>query len=333
MTYKVNWDKGVFAVPDSVVPLLKLATSKAIKVLLYILKNKSDDNITDSLGIEGEDLEEAISFWYNSGVFIKDNGEATMEKITDSSENTQTKETESIARSNNSTHSKNSSYYPEEIARKIMESDKMKYLFDSVENTLGHPLTYSEQRSVIWMSEDLKLPHEVIIMIYGYACSISRFSVSYIDKLACDWCDEGINTVTLADAKILELQKVKSLADKCVSRMFLSRKLNKKENETVKGWADKNIDIEIIMCAYDTMIDYIGKISFSYMDKILTDWMEHGIKTPEQAEKYIAEHEKRKPKKISGNKKPTINKSSLDFNRIMEYAKNTPLGQDSTSGK
>lgn len=333
MTYKINWDSGVFAVPDNVIPLLKFANAKAVKTLLYILKNKSDDNISNELGIDGEDLDEAISFWYNSGVFVRDN--TNIKPQTGVNENIPVIENIALNEENNSkSHSKNSSYYPEEIARKVLESDKMKYLFDSVENTLGHPLTYSEQKSIVWMSEDLKLPHEVIIMIFGYACSVNHFSVSYIDKIASDWCEEGINTVPLADAKILELQKVKSLSDKCVSRMFLSRKLNKKETEIVREWADKNIDIELIMCAYDTMIDYIGKISFSYMNTILSDWLSHGINTPEKAGKYIAEHDKSKPKKTAdNNKKIKQNKSSFDLNQIMEYAKNTPLGQDSGSIK
>ena len=42
MNYRINWENsdGVFAVPDNVIDSLKLANGKAVKVLLYILKNK-----------------------------------------------------------------------------------------------------------------------------------------------------------------------------------------------------------------------------------------------------------------------------------------------------
>lgn len=39
MDYKVNWDSGgVFAVPDAAAEALRLASGKALKVLIYMLK-------------------------------------------------------------------------------------------------------------------------------------------------------------------------------------------------------------------------------------------------------------------------------------------------------
>ena len=38
MDYKVNWDSGgVFAVPDAAAEALRLASGKALKVLIYML--------------------------------------------------------------------------------------------------------------------------------------------------------------------------------------------------------------------------------------------------------------------------------------------------------
>lgn len=72
MNLKVNWDGGVFAVPDCAADGLKLASGKAVKVLLYIMRYKNDDDITERLGISEEDLEDAYSYWEQVGVLYKD---------------------------------------------------------------------------------------------------------------------------------------------------------------------------------------------------------------------------------------------------------------------
>ena len=65
MGFRINWDCGnVFAVPDSAVDKgLKLASGKAVKVLMYIMRFKSDEGIYDYIGISSEDEEEELSYW------------------------------------------------------------------------------------------------------------------------------------------------------------------------------------------------------------------------------------------------------------------------------
>lgn len=70
--YKVNWNSGgIFVVPDTVEEHLKLASGKAVKVLLEIMKNKEASDIKRicrNTGVPEEDVEDALSFWYQVGV-------------------------------------------------------------------------------------------------------------------------------------------------------------------------------------------------------------------------------------------------------------------------
>ncbi|MDE6596820.1 MAG: DNA replication protein DnaD, partial [Oscillospiraceae bacterium] len=74
MKYMVNWGggDGVFAVPDFAADCLKLASGKAVKLLLYILKNKITDidfgAFSNALDISAEDAEDAVSYWQQVGV-------------------------------------------------------------------------------------------------------------------------------------------------------------------------------------------------------------------------------------------------------------------------
>ena len=72
MNYKVNWScsDGAFAVPDSAVDNIKLASGKAAKVLFYIMRYKTaaTENAADiaaqlDKNMTAEDVEDSLSFW------------------------------------------------------------------------------------------------------------------------------------------------------------------------------------------------------------------------------------------------------------------------------
>ena len=55
MDYKVNWDSGgVFAVPDAAAEALRLASGKALKVLIYMLKYRRLPDDPDEIGVTGK---------------------------------------------------------------------------------------------------------------------------------------------------------------------------------------------------------------------------------------------------------------------------------------
>ena len=77
MNYKVNWScsDGAFAVPDSAVDNIKLASGKAAKVLFYIMRYKTaaTENAADiaaqlDKNMTAEDVEDSLSFWEQVGV-------------------------------------------------------------------------------------------------------------------------------------------------------------------------------------------------------------------------------------------------------------------------
>ena len=82
MNYKVNWSAadGAFAVPDNVADnYIKLASGKAVKVLIYIMRHKTadDENAADiaekiDKHMSAEDVEDAFSYWEQVGVNLHD---------------------------------------------------------------------------------------------------------------------------------------------------------------------------------------------------------------------------------------------------------------------
>lgn len=317
MKYKINWDDGVFAVPDCVADSLKLASGKAVKVLLYILKFKSEDGICEALGITGEDLEDALSYWKSVGVMYSEGEQPAVREAPAAVQKAPTalpKAAKAVS--------------AEEIAARIGESAEIKTLLESIESSMARPLTFDDQRTVIWIYDHLGLPPEVILMLVNYCVGIGRANMHYIEKTAVSWADEGIDSSAAADAKILVLQRNNTLSAKCANRMNLNRKLTARENEYVAKWAAAEADIELIMNAYERTVDATGKVSFPYMNKMIAEWTANGVKTSAEADEYSARTAPaaKNTRRASGqNDAASEGEPSFDLDLIMEHAKNTPL--------
>lgn len=324
MNYRFNWDNGVFAVPDSVADGLKLAGGKALKVIMYMLRFKTDEGICEYLGITHEDLEDAVSYWEQVGVIRRDDSLHVAVTPTVNAVNTPAVSAQKAVSVPQPRPSK--ALTADEIAARVNEAGEIKHLFDAIESTLARILTFDDQRTLIWIHDHLGLKAEVILMLVNYCTAIGKSNMHYIEKVAVTWAEEGIDDSQKADNKILILQRNHTLASKCISRMNLNRQLTKKENEIVSSWADADVDIELIMNAYDRTVNSTGKVSFPYMNKIIGEWIANGIKTPAEADEYAAKTAPKKPQtRQNGKNKKSDEKPSFDLDLIMEHAKNTSL--------
>ena len=324
MKYKVNWDSGgVFAVPDLAADCLKLASGKAVKVLLYILKNRICNIELDAfaeIGVSAEDAEDAVSYWQQVGLlYTGEAAPAVTETVSEKNVSPAVTE-DSAAQKAKDRAAKMIS--PKEIADRVENSSEIKFLFTSAETTLGKMLNYTEQRTLIWLHDYYSIAPDLLLMIMDFSKQINTASIGYIEKIAISWHDSGITTHEQAEREIIALQSYFSAEGQVAARLELNRKLTPTEKNFVHEWTDKGISIDLIIYAYERTIDNIGKVKFSYMDKILTDWHEKGISTVNEAKLDIKESPS---KDKSADKKERDNKHSYDLDLLVEHAmNNTP---------
>lgn len=320
MKYKINWDSGVFAVPDCAADGLKLASGKAVKVLLYILRYKSDNGICENLGITEEDLEDAVSFWQNMGVFLTDS--VTPAAPPPKTETMPKRTPEDIGIPDRAMSAG-------EVAGRINSSDDLKMLIDAIQSSLGRQLSFNDLSSLLKIYDELELNSEVILMLVNYCAGIGKANMSYISKMAVSWSDEGIDSSAAADAKILSLQKSKSLYEQCARQMSLNRSLTKREKELVSAWSSSGADIDLIMNAFERTVDSTGKISFPYMNKILTQWLDNGIRTTSEADDFSEKTAPKRRAAVVGNTVRAVGNGSESFDSalsdIIEMSKTTPI--------
>ncbi len=332
MRYLVNWGggNGVFAVPDAVADSLKLAGGKAVKVLLYILKNKISDidlsEVGKAVGVTEEDVEDALSYWQHVGIIYADGTAPADIRQRNNVKSESMSDVKDMTAAKNEHEKAAKMISPEEIAERVKNSDDIKFLFRSAEASFGRLLNYTEQRTLLWLRDYCGMAPDILLMIIDFSVQINKANISYIEKIAMSWHNKGITTHKQASDEMIALQKYFSLEGQIVAKLGLDRTLTPTEKKFIQEWADKGFSIDLIVYSYEKTIDNIGKVKFSYMNKILFSWQEKGISTVAAAKTDTPESSGSPvSKKSSKTAYPDSDKHSYDLDRLVEHAmNNTP---------
>lgn len=331
MGYKMNmglWS-SVFAVPSKIVDEnLKLAGEDALKVILYLLRHSdklfSESELMNATGIKSaERLCDALNFWSernlinieDENIFPQANDE--IKAIEKQVEQAEIKINNQINASVSKVElSRPPRYSPQEISRKVKESNRSQQVFLLAEKLYGRPLKHSEQQILMEIIEYASLPCDVTMMLLEFCHSIGKTSLHYIHKTAISWAEEEINTIELADARIKDIRNELDVYSELRREMEYNSAFSKKQKEYISTWTKKlNFSVKMILAAYQITLDNAGKLSFNYMNKVLENWYSKGYTTVEQVQ---AESEKRKAEKQEENDS-SFNVDELEMLALDKY--------------
>jgi len=187
-----------------------------------------------------------------------------------------------------------------EIEYSKMSNPEIRSLFDEIEKKYGRMLTHKDIESIYIFYDFYKLPSDVILFLFDFCINRNKRRMSYIEKVALDWAENGINSVEKAkDHVCLFLTENEDILSILKAMGITGRFVTSFENELISKWKDDyGFDINMILLACEK------KASFKYADKVLESWHKKGIKTieaakkesEEHAEKYHKDHEHKKSK-------------------------------------
>ncbi len=104
--------------------------------------------------------------------------------------------------------------------------------------------------------------------------------------------DNFYNLLTMeADTK--QKLQIKSDIFSLFESDFFGRPINNMEYEIINAWLEKGYSEELITCALKEAI-YNGASNLRYIDKILYEWHKKGLKTKEDVDQNLKEHQKNK---------------------------------------
>ena len=140
-----------------------------------------------------------------------------------------------------------------------------------VSGFLGKTLSSADIEVLYSMYDYYRLPVEVIVVMIEYFVSRGITTMRKLEKEAQKWSQNSIDTVAKAKKHIKKREELLSYAGS-VKRIIGAneRKLTTKELEFVSKWqSELGAACEQIKEAYEITIDKTGKLSFSYMNKVL----------------------------------------------------------------
>ena len=317
----------MFAVPAAVADhLLRLASHDQLKVLLYVLCH-ADQTLTCSevgkaCNVSPDSVEEALVFWENVNVIRNAHVTPTV-SVQHSASADQPAEPAAVPQSapepakpqavlQSSSSAVN--MMPSEIAERRKQNPAVAAAFTEVESHAGRMLTHTELKSLIWMLEYLGMQPDALIMLAVYCLRISAFQVRYMEKVAITWQERGICTHGQVEEEIRRMEAARSYTGQVMRQLRMSRQPTEKQQSFIDRWQSMQMPAEMIGVAAEFSRDYNDdRISFPYMDKIISGWHANGIRSAEEARRASADFLAKKKQQNTekpAKKKPTGSSTS-----------------------
>ncbi|MBQ7751344.1 MAG: DnaD domain protein [Clostridia bacterium] len=257
------------------------ANATFVKIYIYLLmlgekkEVKSFKEIAETLGILESDLVNAVEYWQENGLIFADGENVCFGKADINHEPIQKHD-----------YAEEEVSETQSIAEAISSNAELSDMFMLAQEILGKTITENDMQTIYWLYQDLKMPIEVILLLIEYCVSKGKNRISYIEKVAVSWNEMGLNNVE-AVTNYLKSEEQKTGFLYSVRRLMgiADRNLSQIEEQYLTKWHNEfMMSEEMIALAYEYCIIQTAKLSFPYMDKIITRWHTEGITTVADAE-------------------------------------------------
>ncbi len=253
-----------FSVPNRVADgLLNIATGAQLKVLLFLLRYDKlahdTEEIAQFCNLTADEVDAAVRFWIKENIFALENGKLRLVSAV-------------------------KTVVPRELPRVqptiILEETGADFraMVAEIQRITGKVVNQPLLTVFYNMTENLRFSHEMVVQMVAYCNKAGKYTARYLETLAVDWHDEGINTFEAAEAKIRRLEETRSLLNRLKRAFGIATNFSAKQREMIEGWSKKGISEELILEAYNRCMDNKGQMSFAYINKILENWSSLGYK-------------------------------------------------------
>lgn len=286
MNYSIDYKafSSIFAVPTDVVEkYIRVCSGTALKVLLCILANPKETvttaRLSGELGFPPDDIDEALEYWRKTGILAVSNP-LSLEKQAVYHQERLAPAAPKVLKI---TTKKNMSI--QEINQLSQTDPNIGALVNECQSIMGRTLSPSEIEVLCSLYTYAGLSPEYILLVVMYCVSKEKNSLRYIEKVAYSMLEKEIDTYEKAEQFLAE-SSGRETNEGAVKAAFgiYERRLTSQEKKFVDTWFNTyRFDIPLIKLAYERTIDNIGKLSFPYINSILSSWHEKGISSPKEA--------------------------------------------------
>ena len=304
MKIEIKYTGGILNLPSCVADLAPMADEGQLKVLLCLCGNPSYLNdiepyfttLSQRLDMNINEIKDCIAFWVKNQVLTADG----LDIATDSAITTESQ-----------LQNREPTYTGKQILSYVEKNKDFRALCNECQAVLGKSFTAQDYNNVMQLKSYFKFSDEYILLLLEHCVDIEKASWAYIRKTAACLYDEGISSYSKLEAHFSARRNKRSLEYK-IRKLFGigDREFTKTEKSHIEKWIELKTPIDIITKAYEITVEKTGKVSYSYMAKILDNWHLAGIKTVEDVEKSLTEYKQ----------KQKISMSTFDTDDFFEAA-------------
>lgn len=305
MSYSVNpslWSR-VFPIPTDITDKhIKMCSGVALKCLLLILRAPDEFNeaaaLANKLNQPVSEIADALNYWEEQGILCRsENGEMPQFKPIEQAAPTVAAAIPAPAPEPVVQKAQPAPARPRfgrDEALKLIDNDQtLRSLTQELQEILKKPLTSADMDVLAALYTFYGLSAHYILSLVDYCATIGKRGMAYAEKVAVSWMNDGVDD-SIVDKHIDKLMRHHS-NEGLVRKEFgiNDRSLTTKEKEAITRWFDEfGFDIAMIKLAFEITVDRTGKAAFNYMNKILQNWQEKGIKTPDDVKRESENHAK-----------------------------------------
>ncbi len=290
------------------------ANGEYVKVYLYILRHQDRDvtvvEMADALNHTESDVRRALAYWERLGILAEQKQETAEEKrapekaaesaavgghvavggyeaasesaavgghaaVSEPVGEPAASESAATAVADKRIPSRREAYTPEQVGRLAQKEEFTQLLYIS-QKFMNKVFTPRECEVFAYLYDGLQMSSELLEYLVEYCVQGGHYNIRYLETVALSWKEKGITTVDMARRQA-ECFTGDTFG---VMRAFglQDRNPGSEEFKYIRRWcADFSRDVVLEAC--NRTIRTIQKPSFSYADKILSQWKSAGVRS------------------------------------------------------
>ncbi len=193
-------------------------------------------------------------------------------------------------------------YTPEQISRLAKEEEFTQLLYIS-QKYMNKVFTPRECEVFAYLYDSLRMSAELLEYLVEYCVQENHYSIRYLETVALNWHERGICTVDMAK------QHTETFSNDAFAVMkafgLNDRRPGDSEMAAIRRWVKEwSFSREMILEACSRTLKAIHNPSFSYADKILSEWRKAGARTLSEVRKLDEKRENREKAGRENRKAP-----------------------------
>ena len=267
-----------------------------IKVYLYLVfiskynKEIKLNDLSKKLALPISTLQEALKYWENLGLITK----KTTGYIVNSLQELEL----------HKLYTPKTALSKEDIEKNAQNQYRAKAI-ETINTTFFQGImTPSWYNDIDLWFKKYSFDEQVMFTLFKYCFERSALHRNYVQAVADAWSKNNVKSYSDLEAYYEKQEKMSIIKKSICSKLRISRPLTQFEEAYIEKWIiDYNYSIDIIDIALKKTTSKANP-NFDYINKVITDWYEHKLRTCEEIQAYLSSL-KQKTKNIKELEKKT----------------------------